>query len=66
MAQVTFTIPNAVLAALDAWAQKRSYVDWRAYTIEWMKNNAMNIQREQNRDQARALTEAAPSEPNVT
>ena len=66
MAALNFTIPNAALAALDAYAQRRNYPDFRALAIEWMKNSAHNAKREQNELEARdALAQSNP-DVNVT
>lgn len=66
MATISFTVPNAALAQLDAWAQSKGYVDWRAFVIAWMKAKAKNIQREQNQQQAQTLASTDPNEPNIT
>jgi hypothetical protein len=61
MAQLTFTVPNAALLALNAYAQRRNYIDFHALAIEWMKNSAHNARREQNElDAQAALAQANP------
>jgi len=66
VAQLTFNVPAAALTALDAYAQRRNYPDFRALAIEWMKNSAHNARREANELAAQdALAQPNP-DVNVT
>lgn len=66
MATITFTIPNAALLMLDAWARDKGYTDWRAFVASVMRAKAKDIQREQNRTDAQTLVLQDPNEPNIT
>jgi len=66
VAQLTFNIPNAALALLDAYAQRRNYPDFRSYELEHIKNSAHNARREQNELDADAALAQPNPEVNVT
>lgn len=66
MATLTFTVPNAALAILDAYAQRKNYADFHALAIDWMKNSARNARREENIASASDLLAQQPPDANIT
>lgn len=61
MAQLVFNIPNAALDVLDAYAQRRNYVDFHAYEIDRLKDVVRRARREENeRTAADALAQPIP------
>jgi TfoX/Sxy family transcriptional regulator of competence genes len=66
VATLTFTVPNAALAVLDAYAQEKQFADFHAYVRQWMKNSYRNARREKNRLDAADLLSQEPPDPVIT
>lgn len=66
MAALTFTIPNAALAVLDAYAQDKRFNDFEDMTRDFMKNSYRNARREKNRRDAADLVANEPPDVAIT
>lgn len=66
MAQLTFTLPAAALATLDAYAQRKNYADFHELAVEWIKNSVRNARREKNRQDAADLIATEPPDAVIT
>lgn len=66
MATLTFTVPPAALAVLDAYAQQKNYIDFHDWTATWMKATYRRARRDKNQSDAAALLNQEPSDPAIT
>lgn len=66
MAALNFNVPPAALATLDAYAQRRNYVDFHDLAREWIRNSVRNARREERELSAANTLAQNPADPVIT